>query len=288
MIGESVKNSTAQDTIGAVLVVGGGIGGIQASLDLADNGYKVYLVEEKPAIGGVMAQLDKTFPTNDCSLCILSPKLVDIGRHPNVTLLTNSEVANISGSAGNFSVSVNQKARYVTDDCVGCALCTEACVMAGRFTNEFDENLKKRGAIYIPYPQAVPLRYVVDSNDCLYLKYGKCSQKCMSVCGAHAIDFDQKDTIIDLNVGAVIMAPGYKVFNAENTGTGDSGMSSLHLNSNGSFPHPAPPRAISSDPPTKRNPGRLPGSSVSVHVTVPAATITALRSAARMPSKRRS
>ena len=210
-----VKDLVGAKTIGAVLVVGGGVGGIQTSLDLADNGYKVYLVEEKPAIGGVMAQLDKTFPTNDCSLCILSPKLVDIARHPNVTLFTNAQVEEISGSAGNFSITVNQKARYVTDACVGCGLCAEACVLAGRFENEFDEGLKKRGAIYIPYPQAVPLQYVIDGDQCLQLKHGKCVQKCVEACDANAIDFNLTETTLKLDVGAVILSPGYKTFDAE-------------------------------------------------------------------------
>jgi heterodisulfide reductase subunit A len=198
--------------VGAVLVVGGGIGGIQTSLDLADAGFKVFLVEERPAIGGVMAQLDKTFPTNDCSLCILSPKLVDVGRHPNIELLTYADVTRVSGRAGNFTVTINQRARYVNDNCVGCGLCSEACVLSGRLPNEFDEGIKKRGAIYIPYPQAVPLKYVVNKDQCLYLKKGKCVQRCLEVCPANAIDFSQEDVEFEVNVGAIILSPGYEKF----------------------------------------------------------------------------
>jgi len=194
---------------GSVLIVGGGIGGVQASLDLADQGIYVYLVEKKPSIGGVMGQLDKTFPTNDCSMCILSPKLVDVGRHSNIELITNSVVENIKGNPGNFKVKIKKKARYVTDDCVGCGLCAEACVLKGKFPNEFDEGHGKRSAIYIPFPQAVPLIYIVDQKNCLLLKYGKCSKKCMEQCDANAIDFDQKDEQIELNVGAVVLTPGF-------------------------------------------------------------------------------
>lgn len=161
-----------------------------------------------------MAQLDKTFPTNDCSLCILSPKLVDVGRHPNVELLTYSEIEEVSGKVGNFKVKIKKKARYVTDACVGCNLCSDACVLANRLPNEFDEGIKKRSAIYIPYPQAVPLRYVINENQCLLLKNGKCSQKCLEACPSNAIDFDMKDEIIEVNVGAIIMAPGYDKFDA--------------------------------------------------------------------------
>ena len=214
MNSSSTTEDPQPDTVGAVLVVGGGIGGIQTSLDLANNGYRVYLVEEKPAIGGVMAQLDKTFPTNDCSLCILSPKLVDISRHPNVTLLTNASVEDIKGEAGHFIATVNRKARYVTESCVGCGLCAEACVMAGKFDNVYDEGMKKRGAIYIPYPQAVPLQYIVDEHDCLLLKHGKCAQKCVAACDANAIDFSLKNISEDLHVGAIILSPGYEVFDA--------------------------------------------------------------------------
>jgi len=163
MINKPTNHSERKNKIGAVLVVGGGVGGIQASLDLADSGFKVYLVEEKPAIGGVMAQLDKTFPTNDCSMCILSPKLVEVGRHPNIELLTCSEVENVDGKAGNFKIQITKKATYVDEDkCTGCGECANVCPV--ELPCEFDEELGIRKAIHIPYPQAVPLRYTVDKR----------------------------------------------------------------------------------------------------------------------------
>src|SRR5512136_2213875 len=146
------------DKVGAVMVVGGGIAGIQASIDLAESGYYVHLVESSPAIGGVMAQLDKTFPTNDCSMCILSPKLVECGRHLNIELLTLSEVVNVSGTEGNFQVQVIQHPRYVDiSKCIACGLCAEKCPK--KVDDEYEIGLAKRKAIYIKYAQAVPLKY---------------------------------------------------------------------------------------------------------------------------------
>jgi heterodisulfide reductase subunit A len=199
-------------TVGAALVIGGGIGGIQSALDLANSGFKVYLLEKNPSIGGTMAQLDKTFPTNDCSLCILSPKLVDVARHPNVEILANSMIKEVEGEKGNFKVKITKKPRYTTEDCVGCGLCSEACVLKERIPNEFDEGSKKRSAIYIPYPQAVPMQYIVDDEHCLKLSKGKCSQKCEEACKAKAIDFDQKEKVVTIEVGSIIATTGLKTF----------------------------------------------------------------------------
>ncbi|MBW1897088.1 MAG: CoB--CoM heterodisulfide reductase iron-sulfur subunit A family protein, partial [Deltaproteobacteria bacterium] len=200
--------------VGAVLVIGGGIGGIQSALDLANSGFKVYLLEKKPSIGGVMAQLDKTFPTNDCSMCIMSPKMVDVGRHPNIELLTYSELESIEGEAGNFTVTVKQKARYVNKNCTGCGSCAEVCRLKGRIDDEYDAMLGKRGAIYVPFPQAVPLQYTIDPDRCIYLTTGKCgdSPPCKKVCGADAIDHEQNDEYTDLAVGSIILSTGFQVF----------------------------------------------------------------------------
>jgi heterodisulfide reductase subunit A-like polyferredoxin len=156
-----MKNTSKSGKIGSVLVVGGGIGGMQAALDLADSGFKIYLLEEKPAIGGVMAQLDKTFPTNDCSMCILSPKLVDVGRHPNIDLITYAELQEITGNTGNFHVKIRKKASYVDNEkCTGCGECAEVCPVV--LESEFDERLSTRHAIYKMYPQAIPNVFTID------------------------------------------------------------------------------------------------------------------------------
>jgi heterodisulfide reductase subunit A len=157
----------------ASLVIGGGVSGIQAALDLAQMGFKVYLVESQPSIGGRMAQLDKTFPTGDCAICILAPKMVELARHPNITLLSYSEVEDVKGFIGNFEVKVRRKARYVVEDkCVGCGVCAEVCPV--KVNNEFDEGYGKRKAIYVPFPQAVPLKYTIDKENCIHFKTGKC------------------------------------------------------------------------------------------------------------------
>jgi homotetrameric NADPH-dependent glutamate synthase len=170
---------SGSEKVGAVLVVGGGIGGIQASLDLAESGYKVYLVEESPAIGGVMAQLDKTLPTNDCSMCILSPKLVECGRHLNIDLLTYSEVTGVKGEPGNFTVSIKRKARFVDDaKCTGCGVCAEGCPIV--MSSAFDEGLGERKAIYTPYLQAVPRTYVIDKRE-----ERPCHAACKDACPIH-------------------------------------------------------------------------------------------------------
>jgi len=190
----------------SVLVIGGGVAGIQASIDLANMGFKVYLVEKSPSIGGRMAQLDKTFPTNDCSMCILAPKMIEVAQHPNVTLLSYSEVDNISGAAGNFNVRVRKKARYVIEEkCTGCGTCSEKCPW--KADSEFNAGMGKRKAIYTPFPQAVPKIAVIDREHCAYFQTGKC-RACEKFCEAKAIDFEQIDEFVDLNVGAIIVATG--------------------------------------------------------------------------------
>ena len=196
----------------AALVIGGGISGIQSALDLAEEGHKVYLVEKSPTIGGRMAQLDKTFPTLDCSGCILTPKMMEVSNHPNIELLTYSEVVGVDGSIGNYTVKVKKKARYVDmEKCTGCGDCVEACRLKNRITSEFDEGIGKRSAIYIPFPQAVPLKCTIDKDSCLMLSRGKCGTGplCVEACEANAIDFKQKDEEIELNVGAIVVATGY-------------------------------------------------------------------------------
>jgi len=200
------------DKVGAVLVAGGGIAGVQAALDLADSGYFVYLVERSAAIGGVMSQLDKTFPTNDCSMCILSPKLVECGRHLNIQILTLSEVEDIKGEEGSFEVTVLKHPRYVDESkCVACGICAQKCPR--KVANPFDEGLGERKAIYVLYPQAVPLKYAIDRAHCIYFEKGKC-RACEKFCENKAIDFDQKEERLTLKVGSVILAPGFEAFDA--------------------------------------------------------------------------
>ncbi len=190
-----------------ILIIGGGISGVQAALDLADAGIKVYLVERTSSIGGHMAQLDKTFPTNDCAMCILSPKLVAAARHPNIELLTNSEVKQVDGEKGNFKVKVIKNPRYVDEEkCVGCGECAAKCPV--KVPNEFDEGLGTRKAIYIPFPQAVPLKYKIDKDNCLFFKKGVC-KVCSKICKADAIDYDQQPVELDLDVASIIVATGY-------------------------------------------------------------------------------
>ncbi len=197
--------------IGAVLVAGGGIAGIQAALDLANSGYKVILVERKAAIGGVMAMLDKTFPTNDCAMCIMSPKLVEVGRHANIEILTMTDIASIDGVKGDFSVTVRRRPRYVDlDKCIACGVCAEKCPK--KVEDAFNQGLIKRKAAYVLYPQAVPLKYAIDEAHCIYLQKGKCGA-CAKVCPAGAIRLDEKETRQTLRVGAVILAPGYQAYN---------------------------------------------------------------------------
>lgn len=195
--------------VDSILVIGGGVSGITAALDLADQGNHVFLVEKEPSIGGKMAKLDKTFPTLDCSLCILAPKMVDISRRPNITLLTYSEVKDVQriSDQDSFKVRVHRKPRYVKDDrCTGCRLCVQKCPI--RVPNEFEEGLNQRKAIYIPFPQAVPAVATIDSKNCLYFTKGVC-QVCKKFCPANAVDFDQKPSDVELEVKAIVVATGF-------------------------------------------------------------------------------
>ncbi len=192
------------------LVIGGGIAGIQTALDIAEAGYKVDIVEKEPTIGGRMAQLDKTFPTLDCSACILTPKMVDAAQHENITLYTYSEVEKVSGFVGNFDVTIRKKARSVKADmCSGCGLCTEKCP-SRKTPSEFDMNLKNRGAIYIPFAQAIPKVPVIDRDACLKFKTGKCGI-CSMVCPCEAIDYTQQDELVTEKYGAIVLATGFEL-----------------------------------------------------------------------------
>ena len=199
----------------AVLVIGAGIAGIQAALALASAGKKVYLVERGASIGGHMAQLDKTFPTLDCSACILTPKMVDVARYPNIEVLTASEVVGLEGFVGNFKASVRTGTRCVDlARCTGCGDCAEACVLADRIPDEFDAGLSRRGAIYIPFPQAVPLAAAVDRSSCLRFTKGKCKSPCVEACAVDAIDLEMEEEVRELEVGAIVVATGFDIFNA--------------------------------------------------------------------------
>ncbi len=192
------------------LVIGGGIAGIQTALDIADAGYEVDIVETKPTIGGKMAQIDKTFPTLDCSACILTPKMVEAAQHEKIRIFSYSEVTDVKGFVGNFTVTIKRKARYVKEDvCTGCGLCTEKCPQK-KVPNEFNEGLDNRRAIYIPFAQAVPKVATIDPEYCLKLKTGKCGM-CERVCGVKAIDYTAKDEYIDERYGAIVAATGFEI-----------------------------------------------------------------------------
>jgi heterodisulfide reductase subunit A len=199
-----------------VLVVGGGIAGMQAALDIANGQNKVYLVEKDPSIGGHMIQLDRTFPTLDCSECILTPKMSDVGHHPFIELLAYSEVEEVSGSIGNFKIKVRKKARHIDESkCVGCNVCEEKCPW--KTDSEFEMGLAKRKAVYIPFAQAIPHLAVVDPNLCAYIKSnGKKCGACIKVCEAQAITpetlLKQTDQIVEFDVGTIIVATGYDQF----------------------------------------------------------------------------
>jgi len=196
-----------------VLVVGAGIAGIQAALNIANAGMKVVLVEKGPFIGGHMAQLDKTFPTLDCASCIFTPKTVEVARNNNIELFICSEVSEVKGYVGNFTVTIKKNPTFVDfSRCTGCGDCTEACILKKGVPSDFEEGMAMRRAIYIPFPQAVPLKAVVDKESCLLLSKGKCKKLCVEACKAAAIDFDQKEEMIEKEVGAIIIATGYDPF----------------------------------------------------------------------------
>ena len=204
------KASSSNHTIDSgiftkAIVIGGGVSGIQAALDIANQDYDVYLVEKEESIGGKMAQLDKTFPTLDCSACILTPKLSEVARHPKIHIITLSEVQSIKGKVGNFKVSIIKKARYVHEDkCSGCGSCVNECPV--ELPNSFDQDIGFRKAIYIPFPQATPYVCAVDIDSCI-----RCD-RCIRACERGAIDLDMEDEEIEIEAGAIVFATGYEVF----------------------------------------------------------------------------
>ncbi len=202
------------------MVIGGGVAGIQAALDIASAGREVVLVEREPSIGGHMAQLSETFPTLDCSQCILTPRMVEAIQHPNITVMTYSEVEEVDGYIGNFSVKVRKKARYVKmETCTGCGDCIQKCPVK-KIPSEFECSLGNRTAIYTPFAQAVPNVPVIDRSRCTYFKNGKCGI-CKKTCQIDSIDFDQQDIIETLEVGAIVVATGFQV--QDTSGYGEYG-----------------------------------------------------------------
>ncbi|WP_319776782.1 CoB--CoM heterodisulfide reductase iron-sulfur subunit A family protein [Maridesulfovibrio sp.] len=208
LLNDKPLNAKFFDMNKRVMIVGGGVAGIQAALDCADGGLEVILVEKTSSIGGKMAKLDKTFPTVDCSSCILGPRMVDVAQHPNITLYACSEIEEVNGYVGNFSVKVKRKATYVDwDKCTGCGICMEKCP-SKKADNPFDEELGKTTAINIPFPQAIPKKAVIDPNFCMKIKRDKCGV-CAKVCPSEAIVYDQVDEFVVEEVGAVVAATGF-------------------------------------------------------------------------------
>ena len=205
---DRATHSDRAKPIGAVMVVGGGIGGMQASLDLAESGFYVYLVDHSPTIGGVMSQLDKTFPTNDCAMCIMSPKLVDSGRHRNIRVITNAEVKEILGPPGSFEATIIRRPRYIrADKCTGCGDCAKHCPVTA--IDSYNEGMKRRAAVYLRYPQAIPKIFLIDREACIGC--GLCERVCL----AGAVDYGDRESEEKISVGSVILAPGYEVFDAK-------------------------------------------------------------------------
>ncbi len=196
------------------LVIGGGVAGIHAALDIANSGHRVILVEREPSIGGKMAQLSETFPTLDCSQCILTPRMVEVAQHPLITLYTFAEVERVDGFIGNFKVRIRKKARHVDEKlCTGCGVCAQKCPQK-KIPSEFDGGLGKRTAIYVPFPQAVPNKPVIDTAHCLYFQKGTC-RVCEKVCPTKAIRYEQEDVFVEEDVGAIVAATGYEVKGAD-------------------------------------------------------------------------
>jgi len=201
---------------GSIAIIGSGIAGIQTALDIANSGFRVHLVEEKANVGGVMAQLDKTFPTNDCSSCMMGPKLAELANHPNIDIFAYTDVLSLDGEPGRFQLTLKKKARAVDPErCVACNICAEKCPQ--KVSDPFNLNLNQRKAIYIPYPQAVPLVYTIDKEHCTYFTKGKC-RVCEKVCKNKAVSFDQEDEIVTLDTGALILAGGFEPFDARRKG----------------------------------------------------------------------
>ncbi len=194
-----------------VLVIGGGVAGIQTALDCAEAGLEVVMVERESTIGGKMAKLDKTFPTVDCSSCILGPKMVDVAQHPNITLYASAEVEAVSGFVGNFEVTIRKKVTCVDwEKCTGCGLCTEKCPSKKAY-NRFDEGVGPTTAINIPFPQAIPKKAVIDKEFCRYFTTGKCGV-CAKICPTGAINYEQQEELVQEKVGAIVAATGYDLF----------------------------------------------------------------------------
>ncbi len=218
---ESAAEADETEVNPDTVVIGGGIAGIQAALEIAAAGYKVYLIEKTGTIGGHMAMFDKTFPTLDCAACILTPKMVEVGQHPNIEILSYSYVTGIQGEAGNFDVTVHRKARRIDMvKCVSCGICTDVCPT--RVPSEFDAEVSLRKAAYIPFPQAVPNKYLIDEQNCLYVTKGKCGV-CAKKCPTEAINLEESDQDVKIKAGNIIAATGFQVFDAaraENYGYG--------------------------------------------------------------------
>jgi heterodisulfide reductase subunit A len=206
--GLNEKKADAGRAIGRVIVIGGGIGGIQCALDLADTGFYVYLLDKTHTLGGTMARLDKTFPTNDCSTCMFSPKLVQAAGNPNIEIIPSSRLLNLAGEPGRFTARVEKKPRYIsTEKCIACGQCAEKCPK--KVADEFNGELGFRKAAFLTFPQAVPLKYALDAEHCLYLTRKRCGL-CRKICPTGAVEFDQQPEIVDLEAGAVVLSTGFE------------------------------------------------------------------------------